>query len=106
MPRITKAQLERYTALKAEMVDVGRHFRAMETEAKAIEAAARADLEATAKPSINRSGYRIEWTEGRLSVSWKDELVSRMGAAVADEITKAATKPKVVRITQPAAVAK
>jgi hypothetical protein len=101
MARVTKQQLDKYAALKAEATELSRHVRALESEAKAIEALAKADLTDSGKDSVTRGGYRLEWTEGRLSVSWKDELVSRLGANVADEITKAAPRSKSLRITPP-----
>lgn len=105
MPRITKTSLDRYSNLQAEATELARRARALQAEAKSIESAAKADLVASGKEAISRGGYRIEWTTGRLSVSWKDEFVGRLGADIANEITKAATPPRVVRITPPAAVA-
>jgi hypothetical protein len=101
MARVTKLQLDKYAALKAEATELSRRVRALESEAKAIEALAKADLTETKKESVTRGGYRLEWVDGRLSVSWKDELVSRLGANVADEITKAAPRSKSLRITPP-----
>jgi len=102
MPKVTKAQLDRYSECRKEMTELGRRVRSLESEVKSITALALADLEASPQLVINRGGYRIEYAEGKLSVSWKDELVSRLGAEVADAITKAVGTKKVLQITPPA----
>ncbi len=104
MARITKTQLDRYAAIARETAELGRKVRALQSEAKAITNAAQADLESSGRDAIMRGGYRIDWTEGRLSIAWKDELISRLGADVADEITSGAPKKRAVRITPPEAV--
>jgi hypothetical protein len=101
MARVTKVQLDQYAALKAEATELSRRVRALESEAKAIEVLAKVDLTESKKDSVTRGGYRLEWVDGRLSVSWKDELVARLGANIADEITKAAPRSKSLRITPP-----
>lgn len=102
MARMTKARLDRWAELKAEAAEISRRARALEAEAKAIEADAKADLEGSGKDSINRGGYRLEWVDRSMSISWKNELVARCGADVADEISNAAPRSRVVRITPPA----
>lgn len=104
MARITKTQLDRYSAIARETAELGRKVRALQSEAKAIANAAQADLTSSGKPSIMRGGYRIDWTEGRLSIAWKDELISRLGADVANAITSAAPVKRSLRITPPEAV--
>ena len=101
MARVTKQQLDRYVAVKAEATELSRRAEALKSEAKAIEALAQADLTDSKKNSVTRGGYRLEWADGRLSVSWKDELIARLGAATADAITKAAPRKKVLSITPP-----
>lgn len=101
MARITKTQLDRWAAIKQEADDLGRRVRALQTEAKHIANAAQADLESSGREQITRGGYRIDWTEGRLSVSWKDEFILRLGADVANQLTAEAPKRRNVRITAP-----
>ncbi len=107
MARVTKVQLDRWAECERQATELRRQATALSKEAEAIESIAKADLESTGKPTANRSGYRLELVDGRLSVAWKDELVSRLGAGVVTEITTKAeaSRPKVIRITPPAVAA-
>ncbi len=83
--RVTKAQLDRWAECNRQATELRRQASTLSKEADAIEAIAKADLESTGKQSVTRNGYRLEMVEGRMSVAWKDELIARCGAAVADE---------------------
>lgn len=101
MPRITKDNLDRWAECNAKAAELRRQASTLTREADAIETIAEADLTASGKDAITRAGYRLEMIDGKTSVSWKSELVARLGAEVADEITSAAPAKKSLQITPP-----
>lgn len=101
MARITKAALDRHRAITLEAIELGRKARALQSEARAIESAAKADLVSSGRELVTRGGYKITMVEGKASIAWKDELVSRLGAEVAIQIAAAAPKTRKLQITPP-----
>jgi hypothetical protein len=103
MARLTKADFQTYRALSVEADELARRARTLRQGMAAIETRAQEELEASGRESITRGGARIGWKVSRASISWRSELLDRIGAEGIAEIESATPEVHRVAITLPAA---
>jgi hypothetical protein len=103
MARLTKADFQTYRELSVEAEELARRARTLRQGMAAIETRAQEELEASGRESITRGGARIAWKVSRASISWRSELLDRIGAEGIAEIESATPEIRRVAISLPAA---
>lgn len=103
MARLTKADFDAYRSLAAESNELARRARTLRQGMAAIEQRAQDELEASGREAITRGGTKIRWKVSRASISWRSELLDRIGAEGIAEIESATPEVRRVAIELPAA---
>lgn len=103
MARLTKADFANYRQLSAESDELARRARTLRQGMAEIEKRAQKELEASGRDVITRGGARLTWKASRASISWRSELLDRIGAEGIAEIEQATPEVRRIAIELPAA---
>lgn len=96
--KISAKKMEKWLTLNARRLELEREARAVEKEKDLLSTEFKAALDAEGKDSITRGKFRVGLVAGRPSVSWKDELVGRLGAELANSIVQRAPVPRKIQV--------
>lgn len=101
--KITRAELDEYAQLDAEIKAVEKEMRTLAVRRKQIAAAVLEQMIAGGKAQRTRYGYSLQLVEKPGSVAWKDLFVRECGAETAAELQAEAPTKHAIVITPPKA---
>ena len=100
--KITRAELDEYAQLDAEIKAAEKAMRTLSVRRKQIVAAVLEQMTDGGKAQRTRYGYSLQLIEKPGSVAWKDLFVRECGAELAAEVQADAPTKHTVIITPPA----
>jgi hypothetical protein len=92
MSKPTKAQLARLVKLKDKKRKLESEVRGFEKEIGQLESQVEDYLDGLGRDSAKVNGYQCTREPGRVKVSWKDELISCVGAEAVNDIAENAPR--------------
>ncbi len=100
MARVKPDRLLEREELIGQLAPLKSQSKAIEDRIKAIDAEAKADLEATGKDRCTRGDFLLTWVKGRASVAWKAHFLRIAGKDEAAKLAKEAKPTRALSIVR------